>query len=555
MNIGFTRSAYWLILSVTETINEDSLVLQVGDQHINQLDFYQVQNEKPQLQYQSGDYFPFDQRPLPAVGFYFPINRSGTYLVRVDKHHESLQLYFGVKTILNVLDQEKTDTAFMALCSGMILLLLIFGLYLLIISWDVLYLNYLLYVFSAWLFVMAQTGFGFQYLWPGDPWFASKARPVFSMLTIVLSIRFMELFIGGIRNKGARRALDYSTVVALLITLIVLLGPYSSNKSDWWMYFQFCGPIFTILYISLAIYFLIRKSLRGNKLAIFYLVALATIIVMVLFQLVYYTGTWNLTQSFYSRFGITTAIVVEIVIITAGMAYRFNTYRLDKERLMVQMHKQQQENTRILLEVQEAERDQIANQLHDIAGSLLSAARLNLSAVREVGYAGSEEEKTKLLKAEEAVSIVSDTVRNLSHALSPIMLQKAGFKAALEKVISIVNASGKISIELVVVGFDNPIFLSTYYASIYSMVYELLNNIVKHSRAANALVQVIEHEDGFTITTEDDGIGMSAEQMQQLQKQGMAGIISRVKFYNGEIAFDDNNPGLMTTIEIPLRND
>ena len=52
------------------------------------------------------------------------------------------------------------------------------------------------------------------------------------------------------------------------------------------------------------------------------------------------------------------------------------------------MNKHQQENTRILMEVQEAEWSQVANQLHDVAGSLLSAAKLNLSSLREQGLIG-----------------------------------------------------------------------------------------------------------------------------------------------------------------------
>ena len=74
---------------------------------------------------------------------------------------------------------------------------------------------------------------------------------------------------------------------------------------------------------------------------------------------------------------------MEIIILTAGLVYRFNQYRLDKENLLVKINRQQHENTRIIMEVQEAERSQVANQLHDVAGSLLSAARLNLTSLRE----------------------------------------------------------------------------------------------------------------------------------------------------------------------------
>ena len=247
-------------------------------------------------------------------------------------------------------------------------------------------------------------------------------------------------------------------------------------------------------------------------------------------------------------------IVIEAIILTAGLVYRFNQYRLDKEKLLLEMNKRQVENTRILMEVQEAERSQVANQLHDVAGSLLSAARLNLSSLLEKGLVVNDNAITQLKKTEEAVSLVSDVVRNLSHALSPIMMKQVGFKTALEKVIAIFNASGKIDIKLVVLGFEkyNPL-LNNYYNVLYSIIYELLNNIAKHSSAKNALLQITEYDDAFTLIAEDDGIGLKTEAFEKMQSIGIAGIQSKIDYFNGSLAFDKNTPqGLVVTIEIPI---
>jgi signal transduction histidine kinase len=221
------------------------------------------------------------------------------------------------------------------------------------------------------------------------------------------------------------------------------------------------------------------------------------------------------------------------------------------------MNKRQQENTRILLEVQEAERSQVANQLHDVAGSLLSAARLNLSSFREKELLLNKETSFHLQKTEEALDMVSDMVRNLSHALSPVMLEKVGLKTSLEKIISIVNASGKINIRLLITGFEKyEALLNNYYIALYSIVYELLNNIVKHSGAKNALVQVTEHEDCFTLLAEDDGKGVEPGQLNKKDSIGVAGIRSKINYFGGLVAFDKNEPtGLIVTIEIPIIRD
>lgn len=245
----------------------------------------------------------------------------------------------------------------------------------------------------------------------------------------------------------------------------------------------------------------------------FYLAAILALLISIVLQVSFAMGSLNGLGVFFSYHGLSAGLVIEAVILTAGLVYRFNQYRLDKEKLLLEMNKRQVENTRILMEVQEAERSQVANQLHDVAGSLLSAARLNLSSLRERGLIVNDNAITQLKKTAEAVSMVSDMVRNLSHALRPVMIEQVGFKTSMEKVIAIFNASGKIKITLLVLGFEkyNP-QLNNYYTALYSMIYELLHNIAKHSGAKNALLQVTEHHDVFTLVVEDDGIGLNASE-------------------------------------------
>ena len=310
-------------------------------------------------------------------------------------------------------------------------------------------------------------------------------------------------------------------------------------------------------YVLIMLSILSVSSIRGNRLSMFYLAAILALLISIVLQVSFSMGSLNGFGNFFSYHGLSVGIVIEAIILTAGLVYRFNQYRLDKEKLLLKMNKQQVENTRILMEVQEAERSQVANQLHDVAGSLLSAARLNLSSLREKGLIANDNAVTQLKKTEEAVNQVSDMVRNLSHALSPVMMEQVGFKTAIEKVIAIFNASGKMDIKLLVLGFEKyNLQLNSYYTALYSIIYELLNNIVKHSGAKNALLQVTEYEDVFTLVIEDDGIGLNADELEKKQGLGMAGIQSKINYFNGSIALDKNTPqGLVVTIEIPITYD
>jgi signal transduction histidine kinase len=552
-NVGFTRSVFWLVYDNKHELPHDSLLLFIGHHHINRIHLYVATDNSLRLEWLTGDYFPFKQRPINARSFYFPVNKKGLYLARIDKANESLQLSFAVISHNELLATEGNQKSIMGIFTGMILLLIIFGVYLFLISGDKIYLFYILYMASGWLWVLANAGYGFQYGWPRLPWFASKARPVFALAPLIFSMLFLRRYIGGIPNKKMLltvKIVNWSLVACIVSILFFNEAGY---QSSWWFYIQYFIPLISLVFVVVTIVVLVSAAWRGNKLAIFYLAAITVLFSFGFLQIFFSLGKLRDTDNFFSNFGLSIGYLTEAIILTAGLVYRFNQYRLDKENLLVKINRQQHENTRIIIEVQEAERSQVANQLHDVAGSLLSAAKLNLSSYREKKGGVQELPDSHLQKTEEAISLVSSMVRNLSHALSPLMLEKIGFKASLEKIVAIVNASGKIKIELLVTGFEiYELALNKYYTALYSIIYELLNNIVKHSGAKNVLLQVTNYEDSFLLVSEDDGIGMDRDNIGNPNSLGLAGIQSKIDYFKGQIAFDSNQPsGLIVTIEIP----
>ena len=555
LNVGFTRSVFWLAYENVNQLPTDSLLMFIGHHHINRIHFYHVADTGVQLQWVTGDYFPFRQRPVIARGFYFPISKPGLYLARIDKSNESLQLSFHVISKFSMLDAENKHQSIMALFTGMISLLILFGVYLFIMTREKIYMLYVLYMASAWLWVLANAGYGFQYLWPGQPWFASKARPVFALAPLVFSLMFLDTYIGGIKNNKLSKAIGVLNVVLVGCIISIFFFREQGYQSAWWYYIQFFIPLSSLMFVIIVFSVLLSAVWQGNKLAMFYLFAIAVLLVFAILQVSFSFGQLQGADNFFSNYGLALGFIMEAIVLTAGLVYRFNQYRLEKEDILLKMNRQQQENTRVMLEVQEAERSQVANQLHDVAGSLLSAAKLNLSNLRQSGQKQANAADFHLQKTEEALDMVSEMVRNLSHALSPVMLQQVGFKAAIEKVIGIVNASGKVKVEYLVTGFDKyDTRLNKYYSALYGIVYELLNNIVKHSGARHALLQIAADDDYFSILSEDDGIGMDVHA--RGNGIGLAGIRSKVEYFNGAIAFDANQPsGLIVTIEIPCNYD
>jgi len=82
----------------------------------------------------------------------------------------------------------------------------------------------------------------------------------------------------------------------------------------------------------------------------------------------------------------------------------------------------------------------------------------------------------------------------------------------------------------------------------------LINNLIKHSQATKAEVNVRRGADFIIIKVKDNGKGFSQEKEFAAGKGfGLRSIVNRVKFLNGKISFDPaQTTGSVITVDIPL---
>lgn len=245
------------------------------------------------------------------------------------------------------------------------------------------------------------------------------------------------------------------------------------------------------------------------------------------------------------------AILFLILYLRNRQARNRQQQALQQSRLEQLQHQHRIEVMQGAMNAEENERRKIADQLHDEVNAMLALASLNVSSVLEKG-ASDEQAIKKLEKSYDIISSVATTIRDLSHRLTPLVIEKYGFKKAIEELGDAANLSEKIKVETVMVGFDdtrkyNVAFLN----DLYRIIQELLHNILKHALAQNAFLEMVEHEKHISIMVEDDGIGI-AEDLTEKGK-GLKGIQSRIAYLNGkmEIARKQDN-GTLIVIEITI---
>lgn len=550
-NPGFTQSVFWLIIRSGPENLDHKLV--IGNAHINKIEFYISDRNKPQIKYLTGDHFPFKQRPINNRLFIFPLDADyqSIYLIKIDKRAESLQLNVQILNSEQLFQKSTKENLIAGILWGIIILVIVFVCFMYITVREKLYLHYLLYLLIATLWIAADKGYGYQFLWFEFPDFANRARPVFNTLLNITIIQLMQSFVSQARESAFYKPLHITKIASFILALCFLILPTVFHSFSYW----FLGSLLilgalTVILISLS---LAEQIVKRNRAAWFYLISIFMLMVFSVAELIIHSGKANNELYYLSNFGIQTGLVIEIIILNFGLAHRFNSYKNDKETLLIEVNKRQNELTERIITTQETERRKIADQLHDDVGSMLSLAILQISTVIDKDKS-QDNSNINLEKSMKVLCSVSDTIRNMSHTLTPLAIEKYGFKNAIIDLATSINLTNKIHVEYVILGFENTEnYTSNFLNDMYRVVQELLNNMMKHSEASHCLIQLIEHDDALSILIEDNGKGLKNDQLKTKSGLGLNNIKSRVEYFKGQIEFTEKaEGGTLINIEIPL---
>ena len=207
------------------------------------------------------------------------------------------------------------------------------------------------------------------------------------------------------------------------------------------------------------------------------------------------------------------------------------------------------------IEASEAERTRWARELHDETLQQLAGLRMLLSGARRSG--DPERMAMAIESALEQLTIGISDLRSLITELRPAALDELGTKPALEALATRVSRQTGLMIELDIDlayegGTAGERHTPEIEATVYRLVQEALNNVVKHARAHAVTVRVTDLDEQLEVLVYDDGDGFDADQ--HSSGFGLLGMRERLVLVNGRLDVD-SAPGEGTTVraEIPLR--
>jgi len=191
--------------------------------------------------------------------------------------------------------------------------------------------------------------------------------------------------------------------------------------------------------------------------------------------------------------------------------------------------------TRLLLRAQEDERRRIARELHDEAGQVLTAVKIELDldghtdAGARVGRALAQ-------------------VRDLSNLLRPSALDDLGLAAALRALAADVSERSRLQIDLEIDG--HTVLSPGVEVVLYRVMQEALTNAVRHAGATRVRAYLGLGPSLVVLTVEDDGQGLAPDVRPSL---GWLGMQERVTAAGGTLAIAGHGaPGVRVTASIPV---
>lgn len=199
-----------------------------------------------------------------------------------------------------------------------------------------------------------------------------------------------------------------------------------------------------------------------------------------------------------------------------------------------------------LVEGQTIERKRVAAELHDHLGGTLASLNWYLYGIDKKVL--SEEEQKIYQSVHQMVGAAYKEVRSLSHNLMPAELEEHGLIMAVRRLISKLNENKNIAFNFNQKGLNNRLNNKIEF-ELYSIILELTNNIIKHSGANEASVDMTENLKTIVLVVSDNGTGMIEPDRQGV---GLGNIKSRVESLHGKIQIhSEEQNGTRVAIEIP----
>ena len=257
------------------------------------------------------------------------------------------------------------------------------------------------------------------------------------------------------------------------------------------------------------------------------------------------------------RLLIITGIISTALLLVLSLLYRNSKQKqmlaekeqkIQDEQIKFLERQQQVVSLQSMINGQETERTRIAKDLHDGLGGIFSTVKMHYSTLQQ--ETPTIRENSLYRKTLDLINNASDELRKVAHNMMPEVLMKVGLGEALQDFCNNISSGKLLKITLQTFGMEKRLGSSTE-IMLYRIIQELINNIIKHADATEALIQINREGNRLSLVIEDNGHGFDTKEAEEKRTMGIATVKSRVDYLNGRLTIDSRKD-IGTTVMIDL---
>jgi PAS domain S-box-containing protein len=195
-----------------------------------------------------------------------------------------------------------------------------------------------------------------------------------------------------------------------------------------------------------------------------------------------------------------------------------------------------------LLEAQEAERRRIARELHDDLNQGLALLAVEIDLLGQRPPASTSDVRKRMRELAARVKELSSSVHDLSYQLHPSKLEQLGLVAAVSGLCKELKQHHGLGVQFTHHDVPRDIPEATALC-LYRIAQEALQNVVRHSGADHAVVELSGTPHEIRLRVSDEGAGFDPTSAHGNEGLGMVSMRERLHLVGGEITIDSRPAG------------